>query len=221
MLRSVLGLLNTESVGLIADFAKNKLHLPRSFCISLVALLFIVSQITVFSVDEVKNLWKGSALLGFAYGSLFGLFPTITIEWFGLCEYPHSQAVTQSSAGFSAHFSENWGFVSLAPMIGGNIFSIAFGRNLDAHAPSEPEDPSISSAFTFSSLGIRAGTSDSSHQCLQGKECYIESLLMTTTACSIALVLALYAAWRDYKDVRRYSRGRTPAVELVWEDVED
>lgn len=72
--------------GIIADFLKNRLRLPRSFCISFVALLFVVSQVMVLSVDEVKNLWKGSALLGFAYGSLFGLFPTMTIEWFGLRE---------------------------------------------------------------------------------------------------------------------------------------
>ena len=70
--------------GLIADSTKNHLRLPRSLCISLVAAAFILSQLTVYSVDSVEGLWKGSALLGLAYGCLFGLFPTITIEWFGL-----------------------------------------------------------------------------------------------------------------------------------------
>ena len=71
---------------MVADTTKKKLHWPRSFCIPLVALLFVVSQITVFYVDNVKNLWVGSVLLGVAYGGLFGLFPVMTIEWFGLCK---------------------------------------------------------------------------------------------------------------------------------------
>lgn len=72
---------------MIADSTKNHLRLPRSFCISLVATAFVVSQLTVYAVDDVRSLWKGSALLGLAYGGLFGLFPTITIEWFGLRKY--------------------------------------------------------------------------------------------------------------------------------------
>ena len=72
---------------MIADSTKNHLRLPRSFCICLVAAAFIVSQLTVYAVDDVRDLWKGSALLGLAYGGLFGLFPTITIEWFGLRAY--------------------------------------------------------------------------------------------------------------------------------------
>lgn len=84
---------------MVADFLKNRLRLPRSMCMSFVSLLFIVSQVMVFSVDEVKNLWKGSALLGFAYGSLFGLFPTMTIEWFGLRKsFPPSSSLILTAA---------------------------------------------------------------------------------------------------------------------------
>ena len=54
--------------------------MPRSFCISLVAALFVIAQLAVY------NVVNANALLGVAYGSLFGLFPTITIEWFGLRE---------------------------------------------------------------------------------------------------------------------------------------
>ena len=38
-------------------------------------------------------------------------------------------------------------------MIGGNVFSLMFGRNLDAHAPAEP-----AANTTLSSLLARAGT---------------------------------------------------------------
>ncbi len=73
-------------VGIIADFTKSRLRLPRSFCAIIVATLFIISQITCYFIEDISNLWKASALLGLAYGGLFGLFPTLVIEWFGLRE---------------------------------------------------------------------------------------------------------------------------------------
>ena len=63
---------------------KNGLELPRSYCICVVAFLFVVSQVIATQVEEIEGLWYASALLGLAYGGVFGLFPTITIEWFGL-----------------------------------------------------------------------------------------------------------------------------------------
>lgn len=36
------------------------------------------------SIVDVKGLWKASLLVGFSYGSAFGLFPAIIIEWFGM-----------------------------------------------------------------------------------------------------------------------------------------
>lgn len=36
------------------------------------------------ATDEIEDLWKASLALGLAYGSMFGLFPTITFEWFGM-----------------------------------------------------------------------------------------------------------------------------------------
>jgi predicted MFS family arabinose efflux permease len=73
-------------LGLTSDFSKNYLGFPRSYCLSLVAFLFIVSQVLTATIDDIGNLWKATALVGLAYGSIFGLFPTMAIEWFGLCE---------------------------------------------------------------------------------------------------------------------------------------
>jgi hypothetical protein len=70
--------------GMTADLVKNRLHLPRSYCISLVAILFIISQIMAVLTDDVTDLWKASLALGLAYGSMFGLFPAIVFEWFGM-----------------------------------------------------------------------------------------------------------------------------------------
>jgi len=78
----------------------------------------------------------------------------------------------------AAHFSENWGLVSVSPLVAGNIFSMTFGRIYDAHS-------------SYGEHGLR---------CLQGARCYSASLYVTTLACICALILAFVAAKRD----RRY-----------------
>jgi hypothetical protein len=72
----------------------------------------------------------------------------------------------------------------MSPMGGGYLFSLAFGRNLDAHAPHESGTPAP------------RGTS-SAHQCLEGRACYVDSLRLTTIACAVAVVLSVWAGWRD------------------------
>ncbi|EJF60064.1 MFS general substrate transporter [Dichomitus squalens LYAD-421 SS1] len=222
---SVMNCLGRISIGIIADFTKAKLRLPRSFCIVLVAAMFVISQVTCYSILDIGNLWKASALLGLAYGGLFGLFPTLTIEWFGL-----------------QHFSENWGFVSLSPMIGGNVFSIAFGRNLDAHSDDDPATNSTASSLasltsflappstpsplvalnTTSVLPINArGGIPDPHHCIIGRECYADSLKMTIVACCLALALGVYASWSDYKRHKRWaSRAEAGPAVVIWESEE-
>ena len=63
---------------------KNKIGLRRAYSIPLVAILFFISQLVAMSIVDVKDLWKASLLVGFSYGAMFGLFPTITIDWFGM-----------------------------------------------------------------------------------------------------------------------------------------
>ena len=45
---------------------------------------FFISQLVAMSIVDVKELWKASFLVGFSHGALFGLFPAITIDWFGI-----------------------------------------------------------------------------------------------------------------------------------------
>lgn len=74
----------THGTGLVSDFIRNRLDLPRSYCLCLVSILFIISQATAISVTSVNTLWIATTVLGVAYGSLWGIIPTINIEWFGL-----------------------------------------------------------------------------------------------------------------------------------------
>ena len=186
----------------------------------LVATMFIVSQATAYSIDTIGDLWKASALLGLAYGGLFGLFPTLVIEWFGLRRCFSLISHPAVADAFAAHFSENWGFVSLSPMLGGNVFSIAFGRNLDAHSEDDasPGGPVANATLSALSAAVeaRAGGAPDAHHCAAGRACYVDSLQLTIAACCVALGLAVYAGWRDLRRQRRAAGAGGPAV-VIWE----
>ncbi|KAF9782320.1 major facilitator superfamily domain-containing protein [Thelephora terrestris] len=146
-------------IGVTADFANHR-GTRRARCLSIVAASFVVSQLVGLGVQDIKHLQYAVVLVGISYGGVFGLLPTIIIEWFGM-----------------DHFSENWGLVSLSPLVMGNIFSMVFGRIFDAHS-------------SHSEHGMR---------CFEGARCYSASLYMTTLACLGAFMLAVVAAKRDQK----------------------
>ena len=174
--------------GVVADFGKHR-GMRRAWCISMVAALFFVSQLAGLGVQDVEHLQYAVILVGISYGGIFGLLPTITIEWFGMGTqqfFSVGIGETNLSSGISfctikslhtAHFSGNWGLVSLSPLVAGNIFSMIFGRIFDAHS-------------SYSGDGMR---------CLEGAQCYSASLYVTTWACIFALILAFVAVKRDEK----------------------
>ncbi|KAG6852615.1 hypothetical protein C0991_010464 [Blastosporella zonata] len=82
---SILNFFGRIFIGLVSDFAKNRLHFPRSYSLVLVAFLFLLSQVlAAFVIDDIKHLWIVSATLGLAHGSAFSLFPNVCLEWFGM-----------------------------------------------------------------------------------------------------------------------------------------
>lgn len=175
-------------IGIVADMVKSRLHVPRSFCIPVMSALFILSQLSLVAINDVRHLWTASVLLGLAYGCWFGLLPTISIEWFGL-----------------AHFSENWGVISVFPVLGGNLFSIAFGRNLDAHEP-----PPATSAPSITNT-----------RCLDGRGCYVQTLYLNIWACVIALGFSFWACRRDWLHWHGRDQPRERVNTVVWEDTEE
>lgn len=83
--------------------------------------MFVASQLMASYTDRAEG-WNGlalpTAMTGTAYGMLFGLFPILSIEYFGITS-----------------FSSNNGVISLAPAIFGNSCNILFGRIYDSHVP--------------------------------------------------------------------------------------
>lgn len=116
----------------------------------------------------------------------------------------------------TGHFSENWGFVSMAPLIGGNTFSILFGRDFDSHVPTTAPTSrsliarwpvrSVVADLTSALVHARGGVEEPGKRlCLEGRICYVSTLRLTTAACFLALLLSFVAAWRDW---RKYKGGK-------------
>ena len=105
-------------------------------------------------------------------------------------------------------------------MLGGNVFSIAFGRNLDAHSEDDasPGGPVANATLSALSAAVeaRAGGAPDAHHCAAGRACYVDSLQLTIAACCVALGLAVYAGWRDLRRQRRAAGTGGPAV-VIWE----
>jgi hypothetical protein len=191
-------------IGIVADMVKSRLHVPRSFCMPVISALFVLSQLLLATISDVRQLWMASVLLGLAYGCWFGLIPTILIEWFGLGTLELiSPLLLLSDLKLSvAHFSENWGVVSVFPVLGGNMFSIAFGRNLDAHQP-----PTAIPSHSITNT-----------RCLDGRRCYVQSLYTTICACMIGLCFSFWAGRRDWLHWQGRDQPRERVNTAVWED---
>ncbi|KAE9401829.1 hypothetical protein BT96DRAFT_991664 [Gymnopus androsaceus JB14] len=92
---------------------------------------------------------------------------------------------------FPAHFSEILGFLAFSPLIGGNIFSVAFGKNLDAH-----ESP-----VTAQILSLLVGETNPRSECREGRVCYVETLYLTIIGCALSVLLGVWAGWRDHRRI--------------------
>lgn len=57
---------------------------------SIVATSFLISQLVGLCVQDVEHLQYAVILVGISYGGVFGLLPTIVIEWFGMGTHSHS-----------------------------------------------------------------------------------------------------------------------------------
>ena len=201
-----LNLLHTH-IGLISDFVKNTCKLPRSYLLVLIATLFFVSQLVSARIADVSQLWIASSLVGLAHGSLYSLYPTVCLEWFGMRAYLLLCPLLLyliSSYLFpkSAHFSENWGYLGMSLLAGGNLFSLAFGRNLDTHSehsqiPPSPNNPELDSEPV---------------QCLQGLDCYVHGIYLTIGATFLSIFLCVWAGCREKQkkesSISDISRGK-------------
>lgn len=159
-LLSVMSFTGRLTSGIGSDILVRKYMLSRFWCVFASSVVFICAQVAALTISNPVFLVLVSGMTGLAYGILFGVYPSLVAHTFGV----HG-------------LSQNWGTMTLAPVVSGNIFNLIYGSIFDAH--------SIVDDMT----GDR--------KCLQGKSCYSGAYVMTLGASLAALLLCLYSIWHD------------------------
>lgn len=101
-----------------------------------------------------------SGLSGLGYGFLFGVFPSIVAESFGI----HG-------------LSQNWGFMTLSPVVSSNVFNLFYGVVFDSHSVVGP---------------------DGERSCPDGLDCYRNAYFVTLAACGLGVVVTLSTIRHQY-----------------------
>jgi MFS family permease len=81
------------------------------------AIILLVAQLLATRIQNPNSLWTISGLTGLGYGALFGVYPALVVDSFGV----HG-------------FSLNWGFIMFSSVISGNILNILYGATYDHHS---------------------------------------------------------------------------------------
>lgn len=161
--------------GIGSDFLVLKFGRSRFWCVFASAVTFCVAQVVATAISTPTALVLVSGLTGLAYGMLFGVYPSLVAHCFGV----HG-------------LSQNWGTMTLAPVISGNIFNILYGRIYDAHS-------------------IR--NEDGDMECLQGRECYRSAYWVTFGAAVLGVGCCLWTIWHENQVHKVRESKERPGVE--------
>ncbi|KAG5983337.1 hypothetical protein E4U55_000209 [Claviceps digitariae] len=151
--------------GVGSDFLARSLHASRIWCLLIASCIFLVSQVCALVINNPHFLGLVSGLSGLGYGFLFGVFPSLVTEAFGI-----------------RGLSQNWGFMTLAPVISSNIFNSFYGAVLDSHS-------------VFDRDGERS--------CHLGLECYRAAYWVTFFACSTGILIVLRAVQHERAELAK------------------
>lgn len=110
-----------NSTGVGSDFLAKVLHASRLWCLTIASFIFLAAQVFALHIQNPHYLAFVSGFTGLAYGFLFGCFPSLVAEAFGV----HG-------------LSTNWGCMTLSPVISGNVFNLFYGMVYDKHSIVKP-----------------------------------------------------------------------------------
>ena len=105
------------SSGITSDLIAKRLGMSRFWCVIASATVFMLGQICAIRIENPNFLWAVSGLSGLAYGILFGVLPALVADAFG-----------------SQGFAMNWGIMTLAAVVSGNVYNLFYGSVYDAHS---------------------------------------------------------------------------------------
>ncbi|KND86880.1 putative membrane protein, partial [Tolypocladium ophioglossoides CBS 100239] len=155
--------------GVGSDFLVKSLHASRLWCLFVACLVFLAAQACALNIRSPNLLSFVSGLSGLGYGFLFGVFPSIVTEAFGI-----------------RGLSQNWGFMTLAPVVSSNVFNLLYGTIYDKHSIIEPG-------------GERS--------CHEGLECYRAAYWVTFGAGCAGLIMTLWTIRHEQAELAKESRN--------------
>lgn len=140
--------------GIGSDILVARLGRSRFWCLFASAIIFVAAQVTATQVSNPQLLVLVSGLTGLAYGMLFGVYPSLVAHSFGV----HG-------------LSQNWGTMTLAPVVSGNVFNLLYGSIYDAHSVVNDQG---------------------NMECLQGRRCYAAAYWVAMGASVVAVGCCLW-----------------------------
>ncbi|KAL2261265.1 hypothetical protein VTK26DRAFT_4505 [Humicola hyalothermophila] len=147
--------------GVGSDFLVKTMHASRAWCLVIACAVFCIAQLCAISIVNPNLTFFVSSLSGLGYGFLFGVFPSIVAESFGI----HG-------------LSQNWGLMTMSPVISGNIFNLFYGAVFDSHS---------------------VVLDDGERTCLDGVDCYRNAFFVTLIACGVGIAVTLSMIRNQYR----------------------
>lgn len=165
---SVLSFVGRLASGIGSDYVVKNLHSSRFWSLVASSLIFTLAQVVALNLQSPNLLFWLSGLTGLAYGALFGVYPALVADAFGA-----------SGMGI------NWGAMTMAPVLSGNIFNLVYGRIYDSHSK------------------LSGGES----LCLEGKACYSDAYILTLVAAALGVAWSLYCVRHEWMEKRAERRA--------------
>lgn len=158
--------------GIGSDFLVRRLKMSRFWCLFISSIMFLLAQVCGITIATPHLLGFLSGLTGLAYGFLFGVYPAIVAETFGV-----------------NGLSQNWGTMSLAPILFGNLFNLIYGHIYDQHSVILP---------------------DGHRDCRDGLNCYRDAYFVTLGASLVGVMASLWSIHHNWAAnlLRRKDRDR-------------
>ena len=151
---------NSVCLGIGSDIIVRKLEMSRFWCLFISSMIFLFAQVCGTQIDNPHVLGFLSGLTGLAYGFLFGVYPALVAETFGV-----------------NGLSQNWGSMTLAPIVFGNLFNLIYGHIFDRHSIILP---------------------DGQRDCKDGLYCYRDAYFVTLGASLVGVLMSLWSIHHDW-----------------------
>jgi hypothetical protein len=138
-------------------------HASRFWTLVSSACIFTAAQVVGLTLQDPNELFLLSGLTGLAYGALFGVYPALVADAFG----PSGMGI-------------NWGAMTMAPVISGNVFNLVYGSILDKHS--------------YSNGGDGGGENGGKGEliCSEGRECYANAYYLTLVSSVVGVAWSLW-----------------------------